>query len=162
SQALTQIALIAPWISSEAPATTLAIPGTTSLAPASSSASSEQELVVLVAGQASTSVTTPARPTAQQLAYIVYTSGSTGTPKGVAIAHRGLENLVAWYKHAFSLGPWDRCTSLAGVGFDATIWEVWPTWSAGACLYLVDDVTRRDATVLQDYLLREGITVAFA
>jgi amino acid adenylation domain-containing protein len=167
----TQLLFVEPWSRPDNPATTLA-PASVSgdvqparpLDPGPEYRASETAILLAghPRGQASISANGAVRPSAEHLAYIVYTSGSTGTPKGVCTPHRGLENLVAWYQNAFKLGPWDRSTSLAGVGFDATVWEVWPTWAAGACLHLVDDATRMDAVALRDFLLREAITVAFA
>ncbi|NWB96895.1 amino acid adenylation domain-containing protein [Pseudomonas gingeri] len=70
------------------------------------------------------------------LAYVIYTSGSTGQPKGVMVEHRMLSNLVDWHCEAFALGEGDHASSLAGFGFDAMAWEVWPTLCAGATLHL--------------------------
>jgi arthrofactin-type cyclic lipopeptide synthetase A len=66
------------------------------------------------------------------LAYVIYTSGSTGLPKGVMVEHRTLCNLVDWHSEAFGLGPGQHTSSLAGFGFDAMAWEVWPALCAGA------------------------------
>jgi len=68
------------------------------------------------------------------LAYVIYTSGSTGVPKGVGVRHRSLANLVAWHVERYGVGPDDRTTHLAGFGFDATVWEIWPCLAAGATL----------------------------
>ena len=95
------------------------------------------------------------------LAYIIYTSGSTGWPKGVAVTHRGLLNLVRWYRQAFELTSADRTTQLAGLGFDATVWEVWPHLSAGACIYLPKEEARISAEALRDWLVAEQITVSY-
>src|SRR5450830_625540 len=70
------------------------------------------------------------------LAYVIYTSGSTGQPKGVMVEHRMLANLVDWHCDAFALGEGDHASCLAGFGFDAMAWEVWPTLCAGATLHL--------------------------
>jgi amino acid adenylation domain-containing protein len=72
----------------------------------------------------------------EHLAYVIYTSGSTGQPKGVMVAHRGLANLVAWHNGAFGLRAGERASAVAGLGFDATGWEVWPPLCAGATLLL--------------------------
>jgi amino acid adenylation domain-containing protein len=72
----------------------------------------------------------------ENLAYVIHTSGSTGVPKGVAVPRAGLENLVAWHLRVHGLGPEDRCTLLAGIGFDASVWELWPTLAAGAAVHV--------------------------
>ena len=95
------------------------------------------------------------------LAYIVYTSGSTGTPKGVEITHRGLTNLVAWHVHAFSVSTADRASHVSGLGFDATVWELWPYLTAGASVSLVDERTRNSPELLREWLLSEKITISF-
>ncbi len=161
ADATTQIVLVDPWMGSDAPQTSLAVSAASSTQPAPSDVAHDREGMILISSHAPSNPVRPTRSTGEQTSYVVFTSGSTGVPKGVVTPHRGLENLIGWQKHAFGLGPWDRCTSLAGVGFDAVIWEAWPTWAAGACLYLVDDATRRDAVALRDFLLQEGITVAF-
>ncbi len=97
------------------------------------------------------------------LAYVVYTSGSTGTPKGVAVTHGGLANLVDWHLDAFGVTAADRATQLAGLGFDAAVWETWPYLVAGAELHLVaDEEVRASPEALRSLLLDRGITLAFA
>lgn len=96
------------------------------------------------------------------LAYVIYTSGSTGTPKAVEVTHGNLAALVRWHNAAFGVGAGTRTSSLAGLGFDAAAWEVWPTLAAGGTLVLVDEATRLDARALRDWLVRERIEVAFA
>ncbi|MBV4477086.1 non-ribosomal peptide synthetase [Pseudomonas botevensis] len=73
---------------------------------------------------------------ATHLAYVIYTSGSTGQPKGVMVEHRTLSNLVDWHCAAFGLRAGQHTSSLAGFGFDAMAWEVWPALCAGATLHL--------------------------
>ncbi|WP_440974850.1 non-ribosomal peptide synthase/polyketide synthase [Pseudomonas koreensis] len=70
------------------------------------------------------------------LAYVIYTSGSTGLPKGVMVEHHTLSNLVDWHCTAFDLCAGRHTSSLAGFGFDAMAWEVWPALCAGATLHL--------------------------
>lgn len=101
------------------------------------------------------------RITDDRLAYVIYTSGSTGRPKGVEITHGSLMNLVRWHNRAFQLTAEDRATLLAGVGFDAAVWETWPTLAAGASLHLPDDATRLSPERLRDWLVAERITISF-
>ena len=95
------------------------------------------------------------------LAYIIYTSGSTGAPKGVEIARRNLANLISWHIDTFKLQAADRMSFLAGVGFDAAVWEIWPPLTVGASLHLPDDSVRFSAEALQDWLVQHQITVSF-
>jgi amino acid adenylation domain-containing protein len=99
--------------------------------------------------------------TPDDLAYIVYTSGSTGRPKGVEITHGNLSNLVEWHTRAFSLTTDDSASQIAGPGFDAAVWELWPNLSAGASIHFPDRETRLSALQLRDWLIAEKITVSF-
>ncbi|HEV8455949.1 MAG TPA: amino acid adenylation domain-containing protein, partial [Gemmatimonadales bacterium] len=95
------------------------------------------------------------------LAYVIYTSGSTGKPKGVEITHGSLTNLVSWHIEAFSVTAADRASHVAGLGFDATVWELWPYLAAGASVHLADEDTRNSAELLREWLLAQRITIGF-
>jgi amino acid adenylation domain-containing protein len=99
--------------------------------------------------------------TNNSLAYVIYTSGSTGKPKGVEITHGSLMNLVSWHRSAFEVTAGDRASLLAGVGFDAAVWESWPYLAAGASLHLPPDAVRRAPDLLRDWLVAERITISF-
>ena len=96
-----------------------------------------------------------------QLAYVIYTSGSTGEPKGVEITHASLMNLVSWHVSEFAVTHQDQASHLAGVGFDAAVWEVWPYLTTGASLHLPDEATRVAPEMLRDWLVTNEITVSF-
>ena len=98
----------------------------------------------------------------EQLAYVIYTSGSTGRPKGVAVQHASLANLVQWHQQTYGIGPSDRATLLAGLGFDASVWELWPYITAGACLYIPEEEEIRMAPArLRSWLIANRITISF-
>ncbi|MBV9689376.1 MAG: amino acid adenylation domain-containing protein, partial [Ktedonobacteraceae bacterium] len=97
----------------------------------------------------------------EQVAYVIYTSGSAGRPKGVMISHASLANLVYWHVQSFGLTARDRATHLAGLGFDANVWELWPALVAGASVTLLEDVTHLAPERLGNWLNKYGITVTF-
>src|SRR2546422_7189334 len=112
-----------------------------------------------VAGQSAASLSLEVAPA--DLAYVIYTSGSTGSPKGVEITHGSLANLVSWHQQVFSVTSTDRASHLAGLGFDAAVWELWPYLASGASVHLVDDNTRNSPERLQAWLLDQRITISF-
>ncbi len=95
------------------------------------------------------------------VAYVIYTSGSTGEPKGVEVSHDNLINLVEWHCDAFTLASTDRTSMLASPAFDAAVWELWPSLTAGASLHIPDVVTAASPEALRDWLVSEGITISF-
>jgi amino acid adenylation domain-containing protein len=115
----------------------------------------------LLASEPIDATATSAITSPDQLAYVIYTSGSTGSPKGVAITHGALLNLVQWHHNAFQLTPQDRASHMAGLSFDAAVWELWPNLAAGASLHLAPDQVRVDPVALRDWLVESKITVAF-
>ncbi|MDB5368438.1 MAG: amino acid adenylation protein [Rhodospirillales bacterium] len=100
-------------------------------------------------------------PRDEDLAYILYTSGSTGTPKGVEITHGNLDNLIRWHCEAFDVTEFDRASHLAGLGFDAAVWEIWPYLFAGASVSLAPERVRTAPVLLQRWLVDEQITIGF-
>ncbi|MGD0267690.1 MAG: AMP-binding protein, partial [Candidatus Sulfotelmatobacter sp.] len=98
----------------------------------------------------------------EDLAYIIYTSGSTGQPKGVELVHSGLSNLVAWHQRAFQVISTDRASAMASLGFDASVWELWPYLVSGASVHIPEERIRSDAKALRDWMLSQSITVSFA
>ncbi len=98
----------------------------------------------------------------ESLAYVIYTSGSTGVPKGVEITHANLSHLIRWHRDTFSVTRQDRASHLAGLGFDAAVWEIWANLAAGATVCLVDDdALRSSAESVQRWIIRERVTIAF-
>lgn len=98
---------------------------------------------------------------ASNLAYLIYTSGSTGAPKGVQVEHGNLANLVQWHNQEFAVTPSDRASQIAGVGFDASVWEVWPYLACGASVHVPPSDARLDPVMLQQWLAEEAITLSF-
>ena len=99
--------------------------------------------------------------TAASLAYVIYTSGSTGRPKGVEVTHASLANLVSWHRRAFGVTAEDRASQLSSPGFDAAVWEVWPSLASGASVHIAEDERRLDPAGLRNWLVEQRITVGF-
>ncbi|HEX6902709.1 MAG TPA: amino acid adenylation domain-containing protein, partial [Thermoanaerobaculia bacterium] len=98
---------------------------------------------------------------AERAAYVIYTSGSTGRPKGVVISHGALANLVEWHCRTYGVSASDRAALVAGPGFDASVWEMWPYLAAGASLCIPIEEVRAAPARLVGWLAEEGVTVAF-
>ncbi|MBX8589129.1 amino acid adenylation domain-containing protein [Pseudomonas cichorii] len=98
----------------------------------------------------------------ENLAYVIYTSGSTGQPKGVMVEHRTLNNLVHWHCQAFNLSAGSHTASVAGFGFDAMVWEIWPALCVGAVLHLPPaHVGNEHVDELLDWWLEQPLQVGF-
>ncbi|MEA2603212.1 MAG: hypothetical protein QOF89_4204 [Acidobacteriota bacterium] len=97
----------------------------------------------------------------EDAAYVIYTSGSTGRPKGVEISHRSLANLVAWHRRAYAITARDRASLLAGTGFDASVWEVWPYLAAGASLHVPGPEVLAAPAELWGWLAERRVTISF-
>jgi amino acid adenylation domain-containing protein len=96
------------------------------------------------------------------LAYVIYTSGSTGKPKGVEISFGNLLHLIKWHNNAFGVTARDRASCVAGLGFDAAVWEIWPYLAVGACVSLPDETSRTSSAALREWFVAEKISIAFA
>lgn len=95
------------------------------------------------------------------LAYLIYTSGSTGTPKGVEIEHRSLTNLCLWHKKTFPESGEYHSTLSAGVGFDASVWEIWSNLTSGATIHIIPDDLLFQPQKLADWLTINKINHCF-
>ena len=96
------------------------------------------------------------------VAYAIYTSGSTGRPKGVMLEHHSLVNYMSWHVPYYEMVAGDRVLHNAGLAFDASMAETWPSLSCGACLYpCVDDEVRMVPSNLLEWMADQKIKVAF-
>jgi amino acid adenylation domain-containing protein/non-ribosomal peptide synthase protein (TIGR01720 family) len=102
----------------------------------------------------------PAENAIDTLAYVIYTSGSTGKPKGVAVPHAGLCNVIAAMEKAFAIRPEDRIAQLASFSFDASFFEMFLCFSAGATLILGSAEATLPGPALRELLDDNGVTAA--
>src|SRR4029077_1263282 len=87
--------------------------------------------------------------------------GSTGKPKGVMVDHRNLKNLIQWNNDAFALQCNQRSSSVAGFGFDAATWEIWPPLCVGAALSLPSSLDSSDTEALLAWWKRQKLDMSF-
>ena len=92
---------------------------------------------------------------------LLYTSGSTGLPKGVALEHHNMVNYCYWYAKECRLSPADHVMAYANFGFDAHMLDIFPTLSAGACVYIISSGIRLDLMAMNRYMEANAIDVAF-
>ena len=94
------------------------------------------------------------------LAYVMYTSGSTGQPKGVMISHRSIVNHILWMQDDFPLTPHDRVLQLTRFSFDVSVWEIFGTLAAGACLVIPQASVQQDGVAaIVKTIAERGVTV---
>ncbi|BEG99262.1 Pls/PosA family non-ribosomal peptide synthetase [Bacteroides sedimenti] len=74
--------------------------------------------------------------TPSDLCYIIYTSGTTGNPKGVLLEHRNVVNYICGAQQIYPLAHSDRALQGFSVSFDASVEEIWVTFSVGATLVI--------------------------
>ncbi|MBI5882108.1 MAG: amino acid adenylation domain-containing protein [Elusimicrobia bacterium] len=94
-------------------------------------------------------------------AYILYTSGSTGKPKGVLMADRNAMAFVGWAHREFRLRPTDRVANLAPFQFDLSVFDIFNTCLAGACLAVIPYPDSLFAPKIGRFLSSEKITVFY-
>jgi len=96
------------------------------------------------------------------LAYILYTSGSTGTPKGVMISHRNSLTFVAWAAACAGLGEQDRVCSPAPLHFDLSVFDIFATCRAAACMVVVPQGASTFPVRLAEKMEKERISVWYS
>lgn len=96
-------------------------------------------------------------PGSGDLAYVIYTSGSTGKPKGVMIRHGAVTNTILDINQRLAVRADDRIMGISSMCFDLSVYDVFGSFAAGACLVLVEDI--RDPEILVRTAVDGGVTI---
>lgn len=93
------------------------------------------------------------------LAYVIYTSGSTGAPKGSANEHGGVVNTLTGLNRTLGLGAADRMLAISSLNYDMSVYEVFGSLLAGACVVVPpDDMEVTDPEALRRLLAGARVT----
>lgn len=93
----------------------------------------------------------------ENLVYVIYTSGSTGKPKASCIVHRGLQNLIAWYKEVTQITSDDSILVVSTIAFDLTQKIIFAPLLSGARLILAGEPF--DSQEIVALVVKEGISM---
>ncbi|WP_457320129.1 amino acid adenylation domain-containing protein [Stenotrophomonas sp. P5_B8] len=95
----------------------------------------------------------------RDLAYVIYTSGSTGRPKGVMIEHHSLVNRLVWMQKTYGFDSHSTILQKTPITFDVSVWELFGSLSAGACLVLARPNGHKDPDYLVGLMNDQQITI---
>ncbi len=96
---------------------------------------------------------------AHSLAYVIYTSGSTGTPKGVMITHDAAMNTILDVNSRFGVSDRDVVLGVSRLSFDLSVYDIFGTLAAGACLVLPEGNEVLNPAAWTDLMARNGVTI---
>lgn len=100
-------------------------------------------------------------PSAQSLAYVMFTSGSTDKPKGVMVPHRGIVRLVKESNMAKYLPPTGpNMAHLTNTAFDVSSWEIYGALLNGGTIICIDHMMLLEQKHLTDLFTSNEIQSA--
>jgi amino acid adenylation domain-containing protein len=99
-------------------------------------------------------VNTPA-----DLAYAIYTSGTTGQPKGTLVSHRSGINMSWDQMRTLSVTAADNIIQFFSFSFDASTYEIFMAFYAGATLVLVRKDVVNDVGMFVSYMQDRKVTL---
>ncbi|MBF0263495.1 MAG: AMP-binding protein [Magnetococcales bacterium] len=76
------------------------------------------------------------------IAYLLFTSGSTGVPKGVMVSQENVQAFVDGMMARYAPTPQDHFSQHSDMTFDASVYDQFVCWAAGATLHPVPEEQR--------------------
>ncbi|WP_405133539.1 amino acid adenylation domain-containing protein [Nocardia sp. NBC_01388] len=98
-------------------------------------------------------------PSADAVAYVLFTSGSTGEPKGVEVSHRAAANTLDALTAYFGLGADDHTIGLSALEFDLSVFDIFAPLALGGAVVAVEADIERDAAAWSGLIAETGVTV---
>ena len=95
---------------------------------------------------------------ANHYAYVIYTSGTTGRPKGSPITQASLRNLIEARQELIPTTENKLEMSLASIGFDASVWEIFPALITGTPVYFASEEEKAQPSLMIDVIGKQAIT----
>ena len=95
-------------------------------------------------------------------AYILHTSGSTGEPKGIWHTHKSGMAYARMAADLCALTQHDRVSHVTPLHFDMSIFDIFSTLAAGACIVIVPEVYAKLPASLSKLIVSEAITVWYS
>jgi acyl-coenzyme A synthetase/AMP-(fatty) acid ligase len=77
------------------------------------------------------------------------------------VEHCSLVNLCFWHNDYYGVTAADHAARYAAVGFDASVWEIFPYLLKGAAIYLAAEAIKLDIEALNRFYETCDITIAF-
>ncbi|KAF2463679.1 acetyl-CoA synthetase-like protein [Lindgomyces ingoldianus] len=99
-------------------------------------------------------------PSANSLAYVMFTSGSTGQPKGVMIEHRGIVRLVRDNNLVQHLPASRVMAHVTNLAFDVSTWEIYACLLNGGTLVCIDAMAVLDPQAMVQIFNQRAIRMA--
>ena len=91
--------------------------------------------------------------------YIFYTSGSTGEAKAILGSHKSLSHFIHWEIEEFDIDSTCRVSQLVHPVFDASLRDIFVPLCTGGTLYIPDQSTTQNPSLLVDWIEANGITL---